>query len=187
MLLILFAVLFDLAIALGRASEGVSATLEGRFTMPSVLLLVGLVAYAGAHLPRPRALWRRRDSRGYRASAASVLLGVLVLGQVAVGTIYGLRVARVERSFRTRAARTVVNFDLIRFSERGCYASVYVWNDVYSPPVALALVRVSGLVMLHNHLILYIPSTFREFRAQGLPPGGLARACLARRRSSVSN
>ena len=55
LLLILLALLFDLSIALGRAHEGVPAALQGRFAIPNLLLLVGLLTYAWSHLPQPRA------------------------------------------------------------------------------------------------------------------------------------
>ena len=54
MLVVLFALLFDLTIALGRSREGVATAAQDRFTMPSILLIVGVVAYAWARLPSPR-------------------------------------------------------------------------------------------------------------------------------------
>ena len=55
LLMIVFALLFDLTVALGRAGERNAAGQQGRYTMPNLILLAGLVAFAWAHPPRVRA------------------------------------------------------------------------------------------------------------------------------------
>ena len=50
--LIAFGVLFDLVIAEGRTGEGVGATTVSYYTMPNLILFLGIVVYAWRHLPR---------------------------------------------------------------------------------------------------------------------------------------
>ena len=177
LLLIVFALLFDLTIALGRTNEGISAAFQGRFTMPSLLLLVGIIAYACGHLPHPRAVRMHADSHGY-AVVAFLVLGMLISYQGIVGTQYGLRVARVQRSAEVLNARTAVNLDLIPRVEQGCYASVYVWNRVIAPPAAILKLRRALVIPRQDHLIVFEPGTYRKYRAEGPPKP--PRGCLAK-------
>jgi hypothetical protein len=169
LLLILFALLFDLTIALGRANEGVQAALQGRYTMPSVLLIVGIATYTCAHLPHLRVGLSRDNPHGRLAVVPFVVLGMLVSYQGIVGMLYGLRIARVQQSAQMLNARTAVNLDRIPLDEQGCYASVYVSNSVLAPRAALLNLRRVLFAMQRDHLIVFAPGVYRKYRAEGPP------------------
>ena len=103
---------------------------------------------------------------------------MLISFQAVVGTAYGLRVARLQRASQVENARTAVNLDRIPLGERGCYVSVYVWNQVFSPSAALLTFRGPLQRSRRDHLIVFAPATFRRFRAEG-PPKPPVR-CLSR-------
>src|ERR1019366_3062285 len=51
LVLVAFGLLFDLMIALGHLGEGLLSAGIARFTMPNLILLVGIVVYAWGHVP----------------------------------------------------------------------------------------------------------------------------------------
>ena len=57
LLLIVFALLFDLIIAQGHLGEGLQSAGIDRFTMPNIILLVGILVYGWGHEPNMRRLW----------------------------------------------------------------------------------------------------------------------------------
>jgi hypothetical protein len=138
--------------------------------MPSVILLVGVVAYVWAHPPR----WRTPSAitawRHYSLVVAFVVFAMLVLAQTVTSTEFGIHKARTLRAQAVSAARTVVNLDRISRVERGCYVSTYVWNGAYGPPQALAVLRLPRLRAKRDHLTVFAGGTFRKYRAEGPPP-----------------
>ena len=52
LLMIVYALLFDLTLALGRSGQRSVAGQQGRYTMPNLILLVALLVFACAHPPR---------------------------------------------------------------------------------------------------------------------------------------
>ena len=59
LLMIVFALLFDITLALGRSGQRNVAGQQGRYTMPNLILVAGIVVFAWAHPPRlPRGAGR---------------------------------------------------------------------------------------------------------------------------------
>jgi hypothetical protein len=169
LLMIVFALLFDLTVALGRAGQRNVAGQQGRYTMPNLILVCGILVFAWAHPPRIRA-GQARDRRAMAMLTAFVALGVFVVAQGIYGTQYGIRQARVLREHQVQDARTVVNLDRIPRRLRGCYVNKYVWNGAYTPNKALALIGQPVYTAQHDRLMIFEPRAYRSYRAQGLPP-----------------
>jgi hypothetical protein len=178
LLLIAFALLFDVAIALGRAREGAGAAIQIRYTMPNIVLLVGILMYGVAHAPRWRSAPDAKRLRQWTAAGAYVLLGVLVLTQSYFGTRYGIRHARQFHTLHERNARTVVNLDRIPRSLQACTAGIYVWNSVYPPSSALGRTNFFAVAAKRDRLMIFKRATFRKYRALG--PWAAPKPCLAR-------
>jgi hypothetical protein len=146
--------------------------------MPNILLLIGIVAYALAHLPHPRALNDRNRRYRIKMTTACVGLGILILAQGIFSTPFGVRRARVFRELHVQDGRTAVNLDRIPLRQQGCYARDYVWNHLYRPSLALSRLHHYRSSALRDHLIVFAPGTYRKFRAQGPPDP--PRQCLRR-------
>jgi hypothetical protein len=169
LLMIVFALLFDLTVALGRAGQRLVAGQQGRYTMPNLILVAALVAYAWAHPPRLRAA-RSGDRRAIAITAACAALGLFVVAQGVYGTQYGIRQARVLRSHQVRDARTVINLDRVPYRLRGCYINLYVWNGAFDASKALVLIGLPLYSARHDRLMMFDPKVYRRYRAQGPPP-----------------
>ena len=175
LLMIMFALLFDLTIALGRAGERL-ALQHSYYSMPNVLLLAGLVTFAWAHPPRRRAT---HDRRYYSTVVAFAGLGLAICALSVCSAQYGVRQARVLRAYQVLDARTVVNLDRIPPAQRGCYVSRNVWNSTYGPVLSLAHLRPPLRAAKRNHLMVFESRAFRKYRAAGPPAPP---ACRARRK-----
>ena len=147
--LITFGLLFDLFIALGREVYGYGEATHSNYTMPNILIVVAIVAYACAHLDRSWML---------------AVLAALVAVQLAVTTDSGLAGARVQERANTIRARIVVNFDRILPKEQICYASISVYgaDGLATGFKYLELAKKDGLGE-------FSPGPFGQYRAEGLP------------------
>ncbi|MGA3148277.1 MAG: hypothetical protein ABSF33_12495 [Acidimicrobiales bacterium] len=167
LLLIVFGVLFDLTIAIGRVGEGPAAALQNRFTMPNLILLVGIVVYALGHLPTLR-VPTPTDWKGRLKIAGLVTLGVFLVVQSVVATDFGITNARATRQTHETDARIVVNVDRIPSAKQACELALAVW-----PPKSLSSViasfdwvrRESAL----DRLSVFQPGPESVFRAEGPP------------------
>ena len=113
LLLIVFAVLCDVMIATAHVGLGISAAGINRFTMPNLLLLVGIVVYAWGHVPSLRRAQRPFSGRGWlRVLAFGTLIAFLV-AQCVLTTTFGITSGRTIRAKRTIAARVAGNWDQI--------------------------------------------------------------------------
>ena len=169
LLMIVYALLFDLTVALGRAGQRTVAGQQGRYTMPNLILVAGLVAYAWAHPPKLAAA-RSGDRRALAIAAACGALGIFVLAQGIYGTQYGIKQAAVLRAHQVRDARTVVNLDRVPKRLRGCYINLYVWNGAYDSKKALTLINLPLYTARNDRLMMFDPKVYRHYRAQGPPP-----------------
>jgi hypothetical protein len=111
---IAFGLIFDLFIALGREEFGFVEAAHSDYSMPNVLIIVAIVAYACAHFNR---------------SWMFAILTALVAVQLVAATDSGLNAAMIQDRFATDNARILVNLDRIPVRERGCYA-IYAVYDV---------------------------------------------------------
>ena len=157
LLLIVFALLVDFIIAMGRFGEGLRyavAVTNSRYTMPNLLLLVAIVIYVWAHLPK------LHMADGLRLIGCAALIALFVVQGVA-GTMEGLSQSFSER--QEAAARIVVNLDRVPPSEKPCYVDYAVssgWSKFVLPWIELAR---------REHLSVFQPESKRRYRAEGLP------------------
>jgi len=133
--LILFAVLFDVSIALGRSNSGASQALSYRYTMANLLLLIGVAIYGFSRFAKPAMRSHRRSrharSRKYRLARPG-LLSTLVLflsAQIAQGTNIGLASSHATQQLRETGALTVLNLTKMPSAQ----AKILVEQDVYPP------------------------------------------------------
>ncbi len=116
-LLITFALLFDLMLALGRLGEGVVGAGLDRYTMPNIILLFGIVVYVWAQVPNLRKIRKRINSRDrVKILGCATLLGLLIV-QCVVATQFGITNGITMKADTVTVARVVVNLD--RIPERG--------------------------------------------------------------------
>ena len=161
--LILFGILFDGSIVFGRISGGIGAALSTRYTMPNLLLLLGVVTYAWTHVRLDR---RRREHRCRFAAVGQVsfaLLAVFLVIQSVTATRYGLASGATDRQDRITGARTLVNLDRIP----GTQAQQLISSYVYPTAADLApFLREAEA----DHLSVFAPAPFRFYRSEGPPP-----------------
>jgi len=155
--LIIFALLFDFLIAIGRIGEGWPVALSSRYTMPNLILLVGIVIYACEHL------WAFRFRR-----VGLGLSGALLVAQCVMATQFGLASGRTTHQAHETDARIVVNLNHIPVAQRGCDLSVDVFPP-RSPTVAIYLIGMWRAELAHESLSVFQPSTRRLYRAEGPP------------------
>ncbi len=180
-LLIVFALLFDVTITLGRGLTGATgAASSNRYVMANLILLSGIFLYAWAHVPpwvqaahaTGHATGRRQLSR-----LAVVAAAVFLVVQVGTATDFGFRNGRAVSDALTYQARFLVNADRVPKRERLCEIEVqFVFQPGSSPS------RIGSAVQ--GHLGEFRPSSRRFYREQGLPPP-LPRCAQAGRTSPV--
>ncbi len=164
MLLIVFALLFDLMIAQGHLGEGLSSAGIDRFPMPNIILLVGILMYVWGHLPDWRDMrWNHGPRRGRLTFLGFSVLMALVVAQCAETTYFGISQGSAFRAANVRTARVVVNLDRIPSARRACYfESTVVGPPLFDLQVWLGLAE-------RNRLSVFQRSTWRVYRAEGPP------------------
>jgi hypothetical protein len=158
---ILFAILFDLSITLGRVSMGIIEALSSRYTMANLLLVIGVAAYFVCQVQR-----RPLDARGYRPNRAGTLvvalIGVFIIVQAVISTQYGLESGRSDFLSRSVGARVVVNLSEMPPAARPGYVSTYVYRTL---PRALPLFHDAKV----DKLAMYAPNEEAFYRSLGPP------------------
>jgi hypothetical protein len=120
LLLIGFALLFDVTVSLGRGLMGpFGAANSNRYVMANLILLMGIVMYALAHIPHrlraAKAPWQRRA-----AWMALCVLALFLTVQVTEATEFGLTNGRAVSESLTTEARLVVNEDRVPKKDLPC-------------------------------------------------------------------
>ncbi len=169
-LLIAFAVLVDLMFAVSRVGEGLPVALKyNRYTMPNVILLVGIVTYAWTHAPKLHQLQRPVDWHGWLRTLGVAMLIIFLLTQVSLSTKSGIANGRIMRQTEEADARVVVNLARIPITRRGCDVSVAVFNGVPTPSEALHFIAAPRRLALQNGLSIFEPRTKHALETEGLP------------------
>jgi hypothetical protein len=114
--LISFGLLWDVGVATGRLSFGLAFASLDVYTMPNLLVVLGIVCYG---------LWwlnnlertRPKPSARHRIQFALAALTVFVLVQVATNTEYGLNGGNQQRQEFLAGARTTVMLSRIPYSQ----------------------------------------------------------------------
>lgn len=138
--LITFGLIFDVLASVGRAGSGESAALAPRYTMPNLVLLIGIAVYAYARMPARRSgpAWSWRPVLG---AGLTVLLTMLMVTQVAVSTDFGLQGARVTRRSREIALTTLENLPHLPEATAERLVATYVYPSLPALEPLLELAR----------------------------------------------
>jgi hypothetical protein len=132
LILIVFALLFDLMLATSHLGEGPQAAGLNRFTMPNVILLVGIAVYVWAHVPNVRALRAPATRRERLTVVGFAVLVALLVAQFALSTQFGITQGNAVREVDLTIGRVVVNLDRVPKAQRACYFE----SQVVGPPLA---------------------------------------------------
>jgi len=141
-LFIAFAVLFDLVITEGRTGLGPLTAVKSYYSIPNLILLLGIIAYG----------WRHPPSVSLRVIAA-----VFLAAQVTLATGYGIEAGQARHQELVNDARVVVNF------HRAPACDVIDW--VSQVPTYFSSVR---SIVVRDRLSLY-QSNIHKYRVAGLP------------------
>jgi hypothetical protein len=170
--LVVFALLFDLTIVIGRGLAALPFASQRRFTMPNIVLVAGLVVFAWSHVPRfiPTPDRRRRARRMLRPSTiAWGVLALFVVMQAVFTTASGIDEGRTWHSAQVTQARFLVNRDRLSDPEAGCYLRVFVTNGVGAGPLLEAwwnpLIDLAAADRLH----VFEKPTYERYRRRGPP------------------
>jgi hypothetical protein len=159
-----FAILFDLSVASGRLSLGMSYAFKSEYTMPNLLLLVAIVSFAFARLGQDRASLHTPP----RAVAMVALgaLAVFTVVQVATSTQYGLSNSNSFKQQFVAGARLSVNLVHIPSSEWGCYEVYGVFPNIHVANTLEPLLDEARA----DQLGPFASGSYRTYRAEGAPP-----------------
>jgi len=117
--LIVFALLFDVTIAIGRTGAGPrDAIVSNRYVMPNIILLTGIVIFALARIPPLRLPATDGGKRVYATWLALLAVAIVVGVQVVVATGFGLNNARLNRADLLSGVHLVVHLDRVPPSDR---------------------------------------------------------------------
>ncbi len=177
-LLIAFALQFDLMVALSRLGLGTTAAGVNRYTMPNLMLLCGIVMYAAAHA---RESTRTTGTTSPAAVLGIAAVGALVVLQVVVATDFGLTYGRAQKQHAREAARVFVNLQSVPAAERDCFLTAAIFSGPPAPdgrdtgtvrPGSRRLIerslRATCAVLIRDRLSLFHGDTAR-YRADGPP------------------
>ena len=136
-LLVTFALLFDLTVALGRGDTGLSSAVnDNRYVMANLVLLTGMTLYAWVQLPRSKAF------AGRRLAGAAVAIIVLLVGiQAVTSTEFGLANGRSDHATLTSYARYFDDQSHISAAGQACEmkAVQYLQPGAFNRPFAVSL------------------------------------------------
>ncbi|HEY5023373.1 MAG TPA: Ig domain-containing protein [Acidimicrobiales bacterium] len=163
LVLVAFGLLFDLMIALGHLGEGLLSAGIARFTMPNLILLVGIVVYAWGHVPslqqtRGPIIGRER----FKSLGFAALIACLVV-QCVVTTQFGITKGSALERTNVTIARVAVNLDRIPVPRQPCYFESTV---IGTPFFYLAYVR---SLAEQNRLSVFQSGTRHLYRIEGPP------------------
>lgn len=155
--LIVFAICFDVSLALGRLVLGVPEALASRYTLVNLMLLVGIAVHVFN--------LEQRSRKGITAAggaALSVLVGMSLLAQIAIADHYGWTSGSQDAQARHVTARIEANLTRIPASQRTALFDQYVYP------------RLTGIRVLYreartDHLGVFYPPVYRTYRRLGPP------------------
>ena len=162
--LILSAILFDISIALGRASFGIDQALSSRYTMANLLLLVGVAAYLIPRLPTVNLRDRRSGLiKGQWSQIAIAGVAVLFLFTKVLASIkFGIENSVIHERTATTGARVVVNLSRIPASQQSPLVLAYVYPSfqIVEPLISDAET---------DRLSMFAPGTRQHYEREGPP------------------
>lgn len=165
--LVVFAVLNDATIVVGRVGFGSPGDLE--YTLPQVLLLSGIAIYAWGHLP-PELLVSAGGGRRVQPRAVGYMaLGTLLVFQALLSTNFGFAEGAHDANLASDSARLVVNVTRVPPAQAGCYESALLAGDIVSTKIEEVRMRPIIAVARADQLSMFDPGDYQAFRADGPP------------------
>ena len=162
-LLIVFAVQFDLMIALSRLGQGIVSAGRNSYTMPNVILLAGIVIYASARVPKRPVMHGWTGGSDRRTIVPVITLSAFLVVQFVVATQFGITNGRIHQARAANIARVVVNLEAIPGNRRACY-----FHSVVAGPRLRKLNEARRLAK-RNRLSLFQRSSETRYLAEGPP------------------
>ena len=123
LLLIVFSLLFDLTVTIGRGGKGVSeAVIDNRFIMANLVLVAGIAIYAWAHVPRRSQAVADGPWRVSMTYVALFALASFLILQAIAATNFGVTNGSAISRQRSQEAQLVVytQFNPVLNIERKC-------------------------------------------------------------------
>ncbi len=164
--LILFAILFDVSIALGRSSVGTAQALSSRYTMANLLLLIGIALYGFSRKADPLRVRRSRTRSLTSPIAIGAVNGALVIllaAQAYQSMNVGIPAARSVKSTREAGARIILALKRLPPSQ----ANALVTEYVYPPGLAPIAPLVTGA--RRDKLSIFASEAQRPYTGQAPP------------------
>jgi hypothetical protein len=163
LLLIVFSLLVDVVITVGRSGEGTSEVFKNRYVIYNLILLTGIVIYALARLPAhvPALAANRRVHLKF---LSVLVLSTFLVVQVAISTGTGLTNGRLIRQSQNEEAEVLVQprATLVEQKGRLCQLIIVVHFETESA----ANVGVASADQLGE----FQPNSVRYYRQLGPPP-----------------
>jgi hypothetical protein len=163
LLLIVFSLLVDVVITVGRSGEGTSEVFKNRYVIYNLIFLTGILVYGLARLPThlPLLAANRRVHIKY---VSLFVLSTFLVVQVAITTGSGLTNGRVIRQAQNEEAEVLVQplGTLMKQKGRLCQLVIVVHFETESP----ANVGVASADQLGE----FQPDSVRYYRQLGPPP-----------------
>ena len=126
LLLIVFSLLFEVIVTIGRAGTGASgAVSNNRYNIASLILLTGVFIYALGRLRRLGLPMAGRAWRTYLSYLAGFALAILLVVQVTVATGFGLTNGLATSTLLNQDARLLVSFQFGVTEEVACQIYLY--------------------------------------------------------------
>lgn len=161
LLLVGYGVIFDLLTDLGRLYLGVGYALTSRYTMPSLLIMVGIGSFYYRILRQNRAAsFERSQSRTVFRIAAFSVLAAIAGYQIGLTSNNAIPVASYTKAIRTFSARTVANLDRIPKNKR---ASDITVDTFYNYADVLAYISIAQ----KDEIGVFAPGTLNIYRTEG--------------------
>jgi hypothetical protein len=166
LVLIVFALLFDVTITVGRGGTGASGALDGnRFVMANLILLTGIVIYAMARVPTTRLSAEKGQRRTYAQYLALFALAAFLVVQVIVATGFGLTNGRANKAEMVDLARLLsINPSVEQNTSSQCRLALdfqRVYMGAFAPRLSAAIA---------DHLGEFRPTLYHYYRALGPGP-----------------
>jgi hypothetical protein len=168
--LVAYGLLFDLMLVVTRGGVASVLASQSRFTMPNIVLIVGISLHAWAHLPSllPAERGDRTARQGLRVAAFGAL-GVFLFAQAVFTTHSGIAEGRAWHRVQVTQARVLVNGLRIPRHTFPCYFSIYVTNGARRGRTSLRPVFQWVAIARHRRLYVFEPDRLAKYRALGPP------------------
>jgi len=169
LVLIAFGVAFDLLLVESRAGRGIGQFTGSDYTMPNLLLLLGIVVYAWTHVLNVQKLQGVTRWRRWLRILGVGTLAVLLVAQSTWATERGIAGGKVRKQTFETDARVLTNRDRIPSTEWACYEAIAIFPWV-SPTLAVYFDDPKIAVAARDGLSLFSSRAEHHlYRAEGPP------------------